>query len=117
MSNRFLVSFDVKSLFTNVSLSQTIDITANHIFSSDRNNHPPITNEVFVKLVHRATECMFLLKNKPKKQVDGIGMGSPLACTMASFFMEHLETLIFKDQMPSHPKLYVRKIDDVFGFF
>ena len=41
--NQFLVSFDVKSLFSKVRLSQTIDITANYIFSYDRNDHPPIT--------------------------------------------------------------------------
>ena len=46
-----------------------------------------------------------------------IGMGSPLGCTMANFFLGHLETLIFKDQMPFHPKLYVRYIDDVFAVF
>ena len=44
-SNQFLVSFDVKSLFTNVPLSQIIDIIANYIFSSDRNDHPPITKD------------------------------------------------------------------------
>ena len=116
-SNQFLVSFDVKSLFTNVPLSQTIDIIANYIFSSDRNDHPPITKEVFVKLMHLATECMFLFKDELYKQVDGIGMGSPLGCTMANFFLGHLETLIFKDQMSCHPKLYVRYIDDVFAVF
>ena len=116
-SNQFLVSFDVKSLFTNVPLSQTIDIIANYIFSSDRNDHPPITKEVFVKLMHLATECMFLFKDELYKQVDGIGMGSPFGCTMANFFLGHLETLIFKDQMSCHPKLYVRYIDDVFAVF
>ena len=44
-------------------------------------------------------------------------MGSPLCCTMANFFLGHLETLIFKDQMPYHPKLYVRYIDDEFAVF
>ena len=46
-----MVGFDVKSLFTNVSLCQTIDIIANYIFSSDCNDHPPITKEAFVKLM------------------------------------------------------------------
>ena len=78
---------------------------------------PPITKEVFVKLMHLATECMFLFKDELDKQVDGIGMGSPLGCTMANFFLGHLETLIFKDQMSCHPKLYVRYIDDVFAVF
>ena len=90
LSNQFLVSFDVKSLFTNVPLSQMIDIIANYIFSSDRNDHP-IIKEVFMKLMHLATECMFLFKDELYKQVDGIGMGSLLGCTMANFFLGHLE--------------------------
>ena len=36
---------------------------------------------------------------------------------MANFFLGHLETSIFKDQMSCHPKLYVRYIDDAFGIF
>ena len=36
---------------------------------------------------------------------------------MANFFLGHLETLIFKDQMSCHPKLYIRYIDDVFAVF
>ena len=34
--------------------------------------------------MHLATEWMFLFKDELFKQVDGIGMGSPLACTMAN---------------------------------
>ena len=44
-----------KRLYT-TALSQTIDIITNYIFSSDRNDHPPITKEVFVKVMHLATE-------------------------------------------------------------
>ena len=91
-SNQFLVSFDVKSLFTKVRLSRTIDIIANYIFSSDRNDHPPITTEMFEKLMPLATECMFLFKDE---QVDGVGKGFPFGCIMANFFLGDLETLIF----------------------
>ena len=90
-SNQFLVSFDVKSPFTNVPLSQTIDIIANYIFSSDRNDHPAITLEVFMKLMHLATECTLLFKHELFKLVDGIGMGSPFGCTMANFFEDTLK--------------------------
>ena len=44
-------------------------------------------------------------------------MGSPLGCTVANFFLRHLETLIFKDQMSCHSKLNVCYIDDVFDVF
>ena len=67
--------------------------------------------------MHLATECMFLFKDELYKLVDSIVKGSPLGCTIANFSLEHLETLTFKDRMPSHPKLYVRYINDVFAVF
>ena len=48
------------------------------LFYFFRNYHPPITTEVFVKLTHMVTNCMFLFNDKLNKQVDGIGMGFPL---------------------------------------
>ena len=65
--------------------------------------------------MHLASECMFLFKDELCKQVDGIHMEFPLGCTMANFFLGHLETIIFKVQMSCHPKLYVRCIDDAFA--
>ena len=67
--------------------------------------------------MHLAIESMFLFKDELYKQVDGIGIRSSLGCTMAKFLLGQLETLIFKDQMFCHPKLYVRYIDDVFAVF
>ena len=77
----------------------------------------PLLKSVFVKLMYLAPDRMLLFKDELYKYVDGIGMGSPLVCTMANIFFWHLETLIFKDQMSCHPKLYVCYIDDVFVVF
>ena len=64
--------------------------------------------------------AIYLLQQKENQllqRVDGIGMGSPNVCIVDNFFLVHLETLIFKDQMPCHPKLYVRYINYVFAVF
>ena len=104
-SNQFLVSFDAKSLFTNVPLSCTIDIIADYIFSPERRDQPPIKREIFIKLMHLATQGMFLYNNKSYKQIDGVAMGSPLGCTLANFFLGHSETVIFKQPSSTHPKM------------
>ena len=116
-SNQFLVSFDAKSLFNNVPLNYTIDIIADYIFSLERKDQPPIKREIFIKLMHLATQGMFLYNNKLYKQIDGVAMGSPLGCTLANFFLGHLETVIFKQPSSSHPKMYLRYVDDVFAVF
>jgi len=69
-----LVSIDVKSLFTNPPLHQTINIITDHIYSNECNDHPPINREVFIKLIHLATECTFLFKGDLYKQIDGVGI-------------------------------------------
>ena len=40
-SNQFLKSYDIKSLLTNISLSYTINIITNYMYSP-RHKHPPI---------------------------------------------------------------------------
>ena len=107
-SNQFLVSFDAKSLFTNVPLSYIIDIIADYIFSPERKDQPPIKREIFIKLMQLATQGMFLYNNELYKQIDGVAMGSPLGCTLANFFLGHLETVIFKQPTSTHPKMYLR---------
>ena len=65
--------------------------------------------------MHLATQEMFLYSNKLYKQIDGVSMGSPLGCTHANFFLGHLETVVFKQPSSTHPKIYLRFVDDVFA--
>ena len=62
LSRKFLVSYDVTSLFTNISLQETIDITINLIF-----NHNPylnITKKELKKLFLFATsQTHFIFNN------------------------------------------------------
>ena len=67
--------------------------------------------------MHLATQGMFLYNNKLYKQIDGVAIGSPLGCTLANFFLGHLETVIFKQPSSTHPKMYLRYVDNVFAVF
>ena len=44
-------------------------------------------------------------------------MGSLLGCTLANFFLGHLETVIFQQPSSAHPKMYLRYVDNVFAVF
>ena len=44
-------------------------------------------------------------------------MGSLLGCTLANFFLGHLETIIFKQPSSTLRKIYLRYVDDVFAVF
>ena len=75
LSKKFLVSYDVTSLFTNIPLQETIDIAINPIF-----NHNPnlsITKKELKKLFLFATsQTHFVFGGKFYNQIDGVVMGS-----------------------------------------
>ena len=117
MSDKYMVSFDVTSLFTNIPLSETITIAIDAILE----NNPDIgvNRRDLQKLFWFATsQTHFLFNGNYYDQVDGVAMGSPLAPVLANLFMGHLEKQYFSN-MPAiaKPLYYRRYVDDVFCLF
>ena len=112
-----IVSFDVTSLFTNIPLTETIDLVVERLYSEKSNRVPPVDRKVFKKLLQIATGGIFMYKDKFYKQVDGVAMGSPLGPSLANFFLGHIEeTSLFQDHS-NCPKLYLRYVDDILAVF
>ena len=83
---KFLVSYDVTSLFTNIPLQETIDIAINLIFNHNSNLN--ITRKELKNLFLFATsQTHFIFNSKFYNQIDEIAMGSPLAPILANIFM------------------------------
>ena len=83
LSKKFLVSYDVTSLFTNVPLQEIIDIAINLIFNHNPNLN--MTREELKKLfLFTASQTHFIFNSKFYNQVDGVTMGSPLASVLAN---------------------------------
>ncbi|XP_063603275.1 uncharacterized protein LOC134779202 [Penaeus indicus] len=74
ISNYIMASFDVTNLFTNVPLSETIEIITDSLFN--HNTHINGLNKVqFKKLLEIATkDITFLFDGKSYKQIDGVAM-------------------------------------------
>ncbi|CAF4325700.1 unnamed protein product [Rotaria sp. Silwood2] len=72
-----MVSFDVASLYTNVPLTETIDIILKHLY--DGHAKPPtISREDMKELLDLATKkSHFLFNGQLYDQIDGVSMGSP----------------------------------------
>ena len=76
LSKKFLVSYDVTSLFTNIPLQETIDIAINLIFNHNPNLN--ITRKELKKLFLFATsQTHFIFSSKFYNQIDGVAIGSP----------------------------------------
>ena len=116
LSKKFLLSYDVTSLFTNISLQETIDIAINLIV-----NHNPnlsITRKELKKLfLFAASETHFIFNSKFYNQIDGVVMGSPLAPVLANIFMGFHEFKWILNYNLNKPKFYLRYVDDILAAF
>ena len=111
----FMCSFDVKSLFTNVPILETIQICLDTLYRSDDVIPPPIDETILKKLLLRCTrEVEFSFNNQMFRQIDGVAMGSPLGPILANVFLGYCESLIPEE---CWPELYKRYVDDTFSLF
>ena len=110
-----LVSYDVESLFTNVPLSEVIDIACDYVYAHDSPSKPSFERKHFKKLLQIATSGEFLYRDKLFKQIDGVAMGSPLGPTLANLFLANMESTWVASA--SAPVCYFRYVDDIFALF
>ncbi len=113
-----MASFDVKSLFTNIPLDETINICLELLFEDniEVNN---LSRKQFKSLLELAVkESAFLFDDTLYKQVDGVAMGSPLGPTLANIFLCFHENKWLNDCPPRFkPLLFRRYVDDCFIVF
>ena len=114
----FMASFDIDSLFTNVPIDETIDISIKKLFGRKK-KYNGFSKEQFQKLLGFAVKnSFFLFDGKYYEQVDGVAMGSPLGPTLANIFLCYWEEIWIK-KCPKQfcPIYYNRFMDDTFLLF
>ena len=113
-----MVSYDIKSLYTNIPVSETIEITCNKIFAINSSFHA-FDRTTFCKFLQLAVSNTYFFFNKVLyKQLDGLAMGNPLAPTLANIFLCNLESNIFNScPINCKPAFYKRYLDDTFAIF
>ena len=111
LCKKFLLSYDVTSLFTNIPLQETINIAINLIFN-DNNNLNITRKELFA-----TSQTHFIFNSKFYNQIDGVAMGSPLAPVLANIFMDFHESKWLSEYNLNKPKFCVRYVDDILAAF
>ena len=112
------VSFDIKSLYTNVPLEETINKVTYVVYEQNTSSifaKSKMTKTVFKNLLRACSQSIFVFNGNVYQQVDGLSMGSPLAPLLANWFVSDLETVLFHKHL--EPKMYCRYVDDIFCVF
>lgn len=116
--DKFMVSYDVSSLFTNIPLMETINIIADLVYGDVNDDRVVVDRDVFVDLLKLAVlDTYFVFDGAMYKQKDGVAMGSPLGPIFANIFMNHLEEEFLISGNIVKPLVYRRYVDDIFCMF
>ena len=107
-----MVSFDVKSLFTSVPLTETIDIILDRVYNRKEISTALTKNEIKKMLTLCTKNVHFTLNNEIYVQNDGVAIGPPLGPILANVFM--INTLV--PRLHQHIKKWRRYVDDTFVY-
>ena len=95
-----MIFFDVKNLFNNVPLHQTIEIILSKVYQEQKIK-TSIPKNILRELLYLCTkEVHFMFKDEIYIQSDRVAMGSPLGTSLANIFMTSLEEEVIPKLMP-----------------
>ena len=118
-NNLYMTSFDIESLYTNIPLIETIEIILSQLFSNPSGTFLGLSRKLFKSMLEICVlNSYFIFNNKLYRQVEGLGMGLPLAPTFANIFLAHHEKYWLNDcPVNFAPVFYKRYMDDTFILF
>ena len=108
-----MVSFAVKSLFTNVSLDPTINILLKQMYHNEL--RISITRNEMKELLLVCTKHVHFTFNGKMYMKVGVAMRSPLRTVLADIFMIELEKAILSE-LTEYIKYWKRCVDEVISF-
>ena len=109
-----MVSFDVKSLFTNLTLETTINIILRRIYTNHELKTSLTIKEMKGLLLLCTKNVHFTFNGQICTQVDRVAMGTPLAPLLSDIFMIELEISLISNLR--NTKFWRRYVDDTIYF-
>jgi len=115
--NYLLASFDIVNLYTNVPISETIDI-----LRSNLTKNSSLTSKQISDLVELTEATLrqnyFTFEDEFYIQKEGLAMGSPLSSILSELFLNHIENTKLRSNRHSNRILfYFRYVDDTIVLF
>jgi hypothetical protein len=108
--NSYLVTLDVRSLYTNIPNEEGINVIKNLL----TRNQSKLTTVITAFLWLILTLNNFIFNSTNFLQVSGVAMGTKCAVIYANLFMSHFEENYIYNLMNNKTYFYKRFIDDIF---
>ena len=111
-----MISFDVRSLFTNVPLDETIATILQKVYV-EKKIKTSIPKPILKELLLLYTKHLhFRFNGKIYTQIDGVAMGSPLGPLLANIFMISLKQKVLP-KLSNYLCYRKRYVDDTYAYF
>ena len=90
----FMVANDIKSLYTNIQLQETIELACNAALTNNNAHYNGFTRKQFQQtLLEAMFNTRFLFNYGLYSQIDGLSMGNPAAPHLANIFYATLKAI------------------------
>ena len=87
VKSSYMISYDIKSLFTNIPVVEVIEICVKVLYHSEL-KHPQMPESVCKEMLHMAVLGVeFSFDSKMYKQIDGVAMVMSLGPILANIFV------------------------------
>ena len=110
-----MVSFDIKSLFTNVPVDEALEVILQRLTEDETlEDRTALTPEQITHLLELCLKTTyFSFREEFFQQTDGAAMGSPVSPVVANLYMEMFEEMALSTTEP-RPRVWRRYVDDIF---
>ena len=111
--NSILFTMDVKSLYTNIPVTEGLQSVSNAFLKHPDRRRPDASVLSILRILLTSNDFEF--RSERFLQVHGTAMGSAYGASFANIFLGEWEQQI--SEFPLQPKIWLRYIDDIFGIW
>ena len=113
-----MASFDIQSLFTNISLNETINICVDLVFYKKKKVKGMLKWHFKQLVTISVKPSCFLFNDAYYKEADDVAVGSPLGPTLTNLFLVYYEHKWLENcPLQFRPTYYHRYVDNIFLMF
>ena len=109
--NHKMITFDIKDLYVNIPIDETINIIKTKL---QQNNNRQVTYQIIAMIKTVLQQNYFAFQQTIYQPREGISMGSPISGIIAEIFLQNYEDNHIKQNLDTKSILYYTRYVDIF---